>query len=387
MSLSMMLYTEIDVVCIILLMFISFRSHNSVLWRQSWRFYRRALLSFLTLNILDLVWLWCEAHVFPLPHAVIYIVYGLYYVFTTVSTVLWLYYVEDEMDTGLVKNRLFLFITNGITIVMLVLVAASYFTGSIFTLDESLDYHRGPLVWLPFTLPIVFFSFACLHAAVRALDKRLYIYRRTSTVLMFVSLFIALAYVMQLLLPGTPIQCMGTTAAMLAVFMDAQEQLVTADPLTGLHNRLQMERYLISKLDGQARDSLLLMLIDVDRFKQINDTYGHVEGDRALVRLAEVLKRAELAYHCFTSRYGGDEFIVVHELAHEGEYAQLRGFILSELAEINKSANCPYDLRVSIGCARCGEDIRYVPDFIASADRALYEAKGKLRAERTGKAV
>ena len=84
---------------------------------------------------------------------------------------------------------------------------------------------------------------------------------------------------------------------------------VTVDPLTGVSNRIVALRYLESELPYYRRHpnrSLHFLMMDMDHFKHINDEYGHLEGDAALVLLAGILKKVFSNYNGVMARYGGD---------------------------------------------------------------------------------
>lgn len=162
--------------------------------------------------------------------------------------------------------------------------------------------------------------------------------------------------------------------------------LALMDDLTRLYNRrafyaLSTQQLKVMRRKGQG---LLLFYADVDHLKNINDTYGHREGDLALVRTADALERT-FRNSDIVARLGGDEFAV---LALEAS-CQDQGAILHRLeGHLRKeSAEEPrYKLSLSVGVARF--DPKHgvsVEDLLAKADRAMYEEKGahsKMRMSR-----
>jgi diguanylate cyclase len=141
-----------------------------------------------------------------------------------------------------------------------------------------------------------------------------------------------------------------------------------ADPLTGLNNRRAFDGSLQSFVAEQNRypSPLSLAMIDVDSFKQINDTQGHLQGDHALKELAISLK-ASMRECDFLARYGGEEFVVLMPRTELHAACNLAERLRSSVA-----ANLP--LTVSIGLAQ------WLPSdtpttFLARADTALYAAK------------
>ena len=160
--------------------------------------------------------------------------------------------------------------------------------------------------------------------------------------------------------------------------------LSLTDELTGLYNRRGFrtlaDQHL--KLARRTGRELLLLYADLDDFKQINDKFGHAEGDAALVRTAELL-RAAFRETDILARVGGDEFTV---LAIDGA-GPTAGLIVDRLrrrlVEHNAANPRGYELSLSIGVAHFGRDeIATLDEFLDRADRALYDDKRHLHRRR-----
>jgi diguanylate cyclase len=158
------------------------------------------------------------------------------------------------------------------------------------------------------------------------------------------------------------------------------------DGLTGLANRKAFDSA-IRSLAGAAMnsgDDLSLLMIDVDRFKWVNDTCGHQTGDRVLCRLASTLKQS-VRGHDFVARYGGEEFAVILPFADAKSAIGVADKIRLALArEPLQSDLTPeiFPITVSIGVS-CYEPGDPLSEWIARADAALYQAKenGRNRVE------
>lgn len=145
------------------------------------------------------------------------------------------------------------------------------------------------------------------------------------------------------------------------------------DFLTGLYNR----RYLYEYMNHyQHVKNLCLLYVDLDKFKDINDTYGHQVGDMALLEAALTLK--ECFQNDFTARIGGDEFLVIimRELSHNDIIASVTSFIQSfettDISGISKNL-----LSASVGITTYRGDHMNLDQLIKQADAALYQAKQK----------
>lgn len=165
--------------------------------------------------------------------------------------------------------------------------------------------------------------------------------------------------------------------------MDSNEklsQLATTDYLTGLHNHKSFYLTINNFNDYMhtEADSLCMAIIDIDNFKRVNDTYGHLAGDAILSDLADIMKK-NVRKTDFLARYGGEEFVIVFpqislELA-EALCERLRSIVENEVFHADG-----HDLKITIstGLSRL-ESIQTneMKDFIKSVDSLLYKAKNE----------
>jgi diguanylate cyclase (GGDEF)-like protein len=170
--------------------------------------------------------------------------------------------------------------------------------------------------------------------------------------------------------------------------LSALRSLSLIDDLTGLYNRRGFadlgEQYL--KLARRTTRGVTIVFLDLDRFKTINDSLGHHVGDRALIKVADIL-RATFRRSDIIARLGGDEFAVL-ALEASGESAELLiGRLRERFREFNRASREPYQLSVSIGMARHDGDMRMrLEDLLAEADNAMYEEKRGKRKVVSGQA-
>jgi two-component system cell cycle response regulator len=154
------------------------------------------------------------------------------------------------------------------------------------------------------------------------------------------------------------------------------------DGLTKLFNK----RYLMDRLDSELKfalrheTSLSLLLLDIDHFKKINDTHGHLAGDAVLANLATVLGRA-VRNEDVVARFGGEEFAIILRAIGIDPAVQMAER-LRRLVEQSSamSGSGPLKATVSIGVAGLPSTVVKTPDqLVEAADRALYKAKGEGR--------
>ena len=176
---------------------------------------------------------------------------------------------------------------------------------------------------------------------------------------------------------------MMTTASALSLAVVARSQkllrMATSDPLTGLFNRGYVDDRLAIELSRAWRHGreLTLAVIDVDRFKSLNDTHGHTAGDRVLQAIGGIL-RESFRQSDTIGRYGGEEFVVILPetdiAAAERKLESLRELIAATPIAIN-SRGQTVKVTISAGLARLPEDGMDAVKLFARADERLFQAK------------
>src|SRR5258705_1861073 len=151
------------------------------------------------------------------------------------------------------------------------------------------------------------------------------------------------------------------------------EKLSLTDSLTGLYNRRHLMGTLASEVQRsrRLRRALSVLLAEVGRFKQYNDTHGHLAGDAALVKIAEVFRRTARQVAC-VGRYGGEEFGVMLLEANLATAAIVAERIRARVAEQDLGEG---KLSLSIGIAESPDGGETPEELIATADAAMYRAK------------
>jgi diguanylate cyclase (GGDEF)-like protein len=172
-----------------------------------------------------------------------------------------------------------------------------------------------------------------------------------------------------------------TIARDLAATQEKAQNLVGRDPLCGLANRLLFSERLDQELARIARsgEGLAVMFLDLDRFKEVNDTYGHQAGDELLKcvadRLGRLLRGADTL-----ARFGGDEFAIIQtQLRTRADAESLARRVLDELTHPFDIGDTPVSVGVSIGVALAPEHGLEREGLMRLADTALYQSKSEGR--------
>lgn len=157
--------------------------------------------------------------------------------------------------------------------------------------------------------------------------------------------------------------------------MDSIERSARRDPLTGALNRRGIEEVLRGELDRSKRGHtpLCLALIDIDRFKMINDTAGHAAGDEVLCKVAECIA-ATLRSYDSCGRLGGDEFLILLPGTNITTAAQICGRMLYQASTLAPHPAIGITPTISVGFTEY-DNSDSPESIVARADRALYEAK------------
>ena len=298
----------------------------------------------------------------------------LFFLLFSSSVMAWCGYAETEIRRGdMVRKKVHLmFIIPSVIPVILILL--NLWNHLLFEIDESLLYRRGILYHALMLYLTAFTAFFGVRLFIRSFrefgpNRRSHMQSTASF-----SLCILAAWGFSSVGSSLPIICVCVTLNLLCIFVGTNRQQISMDKLTQVNNRQHLVGFINYKLINHE-SRLYVLMIDVDFFKPINDTYGHLEGDHALIRVADALKHSCGAFkrRPFIARYGGDEFIIVLEGTQE-DADRLADSIRSNLRESQEKEQAPYDLTVSIGIAgyRSGMQSK---DLIAAADEELYRVK------------
>ena len=162
------------------------------------------------------------------------------------------------------------------------------------------------------------------------------------------------------------------------------DSVYVKDALTDMYNRFGYMRdgyamYEKSKVNGRP---LMVMFMDMDRLKDINDIYGHSQGDKALILFSGVLKKCT-AEDMIAVRYGGDEFLIIGSVEDEAEAVAFKEKLMTELQAVNDSSGLPYEIEASIGYVLTDAKSKLeLDDYVKEADELMYEVKKQNRKNR-----
>jgi diguanylate cyclase (GGDEF)-like protein len=240
-----------------------------------------------------------------------------------------------------------------------------------FFFSISADNHYTPGKFYLLRLIISYFPLVLCFSDIAFSAKHFTLSRVYSII--FFGILVASGSVADILLRSSNLMWPCFAAAMLYFYFFIVQSDSKLDSLTGLGNRFSFNEFIEKLSRSSARESYSIVMIDMDHFKEINDTLGHLEGDNALRDMVSIIKSC-IRESDLAVRYGGDEFV----LAVRAEYdvTKLIERIKTAMEHQNNNAHRPYKLRMSYGW-----DVftpggnRSIKEFLSHVDSLMYRDK------------
>lgn len=372
------MYLEINLISVILVGIIRYKT-GGISKMVAQRNFAMAIDAEMIFFISDTLYVMMVEGVLPKSRGFMLISKEFYFFATTLMCFFWFIYFEYLQESPFVKDRKSMLLFSALVWLVWILLVINIFNGMLFYVDEGGVYHRGPYFITLYLLSYIYVFFTCFRALIGIFQKSKANKRALLILLALFPIAPAGAGIVQFIYPRLPLACAALSLATLIMYLNWLDEMISIDPLTKLNNRKQLNFHYnqwINNLDDNSEK--YLVIVDANKFKGINDTYGHIEGDEALVRIAEALKIAcrSLSRRANITRYGGDEFVILLSAENESEVKKLKSVIAIKLKELNDMARVPYELSVSIGIAKADKKIP-LKELIENADKKLYEAKEK----------
>lgn len=368
---SAFLVNEIYLICVVLLFMLVGKLHKTSIMEDKRYFFYLAS----TMNILLIFFEFVCSRVNGINEFSMYVTNWLlnilYFIVSAFTCYIWYLYCEKMLKEDNQKKR-----SGWLNAMPLVLLLAIIVTAPInhlmFYIDDTNVYCRGPLFFIQTIVNFGYLIIASVHALLVSKHTSIYRVKIEAEALALSAVPVVIFGCTQVLCQEAPTLCIGATLSLVYVYLSLQEQAISVDSLTGINNRTSLYSYLneITK-HGKKDRKIWILLLDVDQFKKINDGFGHSEGDHALKVIAQCMKQACRSSHDFISRYGGDEFVIVHEAVSERSLDNLCKTIHENL----ENQELPYSLSISIGRAEYNGNPLDLPEILVAADTNMYKDK------------
>ena len=314
--------------------------------------YDNALIAFMLYFISDAIWAGVDSGVFPVNTFTVLATNIANCVIMTAITYTWLLYVlavEQVEHRNRRSVRVIMFIP---FLVSILAVIITFLVNPRLLIDENNKTTAIFNVMLV-GMSYVYIAAIIVYAIRKAKKEENPAEKRKHLLIGFFPLMTVAGGLMQMILmPSLPIFCYSCTVLMLIFYIQSMEGQISTDPLTKLNNRGQLLRYVSQKngLHIEGRTTYVIMM-DINNFKAINDTYGHSEGDRALILVARALTRTVKNYNfpVFLGRYGGDEFVMVVHPQNVNELNTLISDVRADIRNECEQSDAPYIIAVGVG--------------------------------------
>ena len=377
-------YAEANIVCILIFGILLMNDHLSINKQEKQIVFDRALVAHILYFITDIFWAGVIAGALPRTRFSVAILnFGNYFLLSAIAFE-WAFFagVSERMPfLGTRQGRLRFRLPY---MVMTAFIVVAYAISPRFWVNDNAELN---VLYYPLMLvaPLIYVVGSCVYSLKKARKTEDPVERKLFRTIGLYPLSVVAFGILQLAFITAPLFCFGCTTMMLFFYIRSMNDMISLDPLTKINNRGQLLRYAAQE-NARHRDNMktYVVMVDADNFKSINDNYGHAEGDRALILIADTLKVCTKAMgnsYCL-SRFGGDEFaIIVHaERADEVEEGLLRN-VRKHLEEICASEQVPYSLTVSAGYDEWDFGVETFHDSLKRADEKLYEGKRNRKAE------
>lgn len=252
-------------------------------------------------------------------------------------------------------------------IAMILLIINLCGTGIIFDISKQNKYTRGPVNFLLYIIVFIYYI------------ESIYTVQKAKNDSILVEFFPIYYFIIPCMI-GTMIQgfffgistiWLCVAIAFIIVYIEIQISISFIDDLSGIYNRKFMNHYL-NKLQNDKIKHVYGFLLDINEFKSINDTYGHITGDHALIQFGRILQHS-IDKDSVAIRMGGDEFVVFANLQSDDDALALKKRIEYNIRQFNIKTDEPFHLSFSIGIAKYNGNS--IDSFLSAMDDSMYEAK------------
>ena len=252
-------------------------------------------------------------------------------------------------------------------------------TPVFFTVDENNIYQRTDLFIIPYAVTYSYLAIGVI--LIYSYRKKVHKYLFLPVILFMIPIMIG--SLLQFFFYGYSLVWLGVSIGLIYLYINVQNEASYVDVLSGLYNRQYLGNLLLmySKKKDTAGVPAGIML-DIDNFKSINNTFGHIVGDDAISTVGKLLHTA-VGDKGVICRCGGDEFIILMNINSQNEIVDMVNNIRTHTKLFNESQKKPYNINFSIGYCIYHSENESIDDFLKKIDAAMYEDKNKKIREGT----
>ena len=373
------LYVEISAVGIILMLIILFTQRQTINASAAQRQFNYLIYAMICMLAVDAACWLVIGQQFRYARELNYVMQTMYFALHIILPFLWALYIERSLSTDLIAARKRIIIASVPLYLFLAALVFNLQYHFVFTIDAYNVYHRAIGVYIYSALSYLYLIYASIRALIKAKGAVWIDDRRRYYTMAFFAVLPSMGGLIQLFYYGVSLNWILASLSILLVYIDSQNRQISADPLTGLNNRRELTKYLLRETrdrDPARGGTLTVIMMDVDGFKLINDTYGHFYGDGILSVVAGILKESCKNSDVFLARYGGDEFCMALPSERGLDANELIARIQANITLHNASHVETVPIGLSIGKADWDPQLdSSYETLISRADAKMYEEK------------
>ena len=302
-----------------------------------------------------------------LAMVIIYITNSWLYACNMITTLSWLIFISLHLNGKLYKVNTI--IMGALSTFGMILIILNIHFPLIFQVDENNVYSRCGAYYIFAVIAVIY------------IINSVVIYNRSIKAGGFFKFFPIWLFILPLI-TGILVQsfCYGLSViwpcvavAVCGVVVALQNETIFRDQLTGLFNRSYFD-YIKERYESRMPKNITGIMLDINRFKAINDTFGHSVGDEALQMTSDLLLRS-VGDKGTVIRYAGDEFIILLSTHNDSDIENMINRIRGNFSKFNEESGKEYQLSVSLGFDKMDNNIHSINDFMNEIDKQMYEDK------------
>ena len=354
------IYSNLICLFIFLIAFICFIKNENLTRRE--KIFSYLLVVHILYFFFDACWAGLYYNLIELNEVYLNIIRVLKYSLVTIASYLWFMYISIYVRANYIDNKkklTILSIPANLNFILVIVLCMFFYDGEMYK------------TFIITLVPFLYMVFVAIYGSYRIVRHKALINKKGSLFYAWYPMSFVIVALLQIIFENIPILCFGTTFTTIVILIYSLSIKISTDALTGLNNRNELNRYVYNLFKNNK--NICVLMFDLDNFKHINDTYGHLEGDKALLAASKVLKNVVKDTNVFLARFGGDEFIIIAKDYSEDDINSLISKIEEETKLINQK-NTEYIIGISCGYAFLEKD-EDVLNTIERADQKLYERK------------
>lgn len=376
MGMAKILYLQVNLVGMVIIFIMLMNQQTIENGTDRQKAFRHLNYAVLSVLILDTI-MWCiDGKNFLFSQQIYWVFASIYYFFNCFVGFMWYVYISKFFFQWKKQSKWLLFLMHVPMILNTFFIVLNLKYPFYFTIGEDMVYARERFFIISFLVAITYIVVPFIQCIKVYQTSDNILERKDCALILKIQILPFIGVFIQILFYGISLIWISHVLTLLCFFINFQNKIISMDPLTQLNNRYQFNVCLESIDKGILKGEInSIVFIDIDKFKGINDRFGHVVGDRMLIQVSNILVKACKGDDTIVGRFGGDEFYI---FCKESAKEQIIGRINRFVQEYNAGDVHGIELSLSIGASDFhGKDRKTTQEILELADKAMYKNKIK----------